>query len=72
MERRDVDREGRERSEGRPSGVPDAAGSSAEGRPSEVADARPGSVPDQHAAPTEAPEEQGEQVATEHAPGSDL
>jgi hypothetical protein len=46
------------RSEGRPTGPADTDGLRA-GR-------------DQHEAPTEAPEEQGEEPETEHAPGADL
>lgn len=58
---------GNERNDGRPTGTP-AATEQDRGRPEPV---REGSDPEP-ADRTIAPEEQGEEVGTEHAPGSDL
>lgn len=62
---------GGERSDGRPAGVPGGADVDPEGRP-EIARNAPVASSSGGAAPTEPPEEQGEEPATEHSPGSDL
>ncbi|MBA2315028.1 MAG: hypothetical protein H0V87_06540 [Chloroflexi bacterium] len=63
---------GGERSDGRPEGVPSPSGTEPDGRPAKVEEATPAGSSPADAAPTEAPEEQGEEVPTEHSPGSDL
>lgn len=70
--RRAEQQEGGERSEGRPSGVPESARPGVEGRPSEVRHADAVTRPDADDAPTESEVDRGETPDTEHQPGADL
>ncbi len=69
---RDVAGKGRERSEGRPRGIPEDARPASEGRPAAVRDAEPQSTPPAEQMPTEDPVDRGGTPDTEHQPGGDL
>ncbi|HYM82800.1 MAG TPA: hypothetical protein VEY67_01440, partial [Candidatus Dormibacteraeota bacterium] len=68
----DIAAEGRERGDGRPSGIPSDTRPAAEGRPSSVRHADPAPTPSAEAVHTEDPVDRGETPDTEHQPGGDL